>query len=54
MKTTFVAAVAVIVTLTAPALAPDQAPPPERKANVQKLVDAIRATRRSWRSSARS
>ena len=43
MKTTFVAAVAVIAALTVPALAADQkAPPPASKADVQKLVDTIK------------
>jgi hypothetical protein len=49
MKTTFVAAIAVIAALSAPAFAADQkaadqkAPPPASKADVQKLVDTIKA-----------
>ena len=43
MKTTFVAAVAVIAALTAPAFAAEEkAPPPASKADVQKLVDTIK------------
>lgn len=44
MKTTFVAAIAVAVALSAPAFAAEEkAPPPASKADVQKLVDTIKA-----------
>ena len=45
MKTSFVAAVAVIAVLSAPAFAQDKnaAPPAASKAEVQKLVDSIKA-----------
>jgi hypothetical protein len=46
MKTMFVAAIAVAAALSAPALAADQkapAPAPASKADVQKLVDTIKA-----------
>ncbi len=43
MKTTFVAAVAVIAALSGPAFAAEEkAPPPASKADVQKLVDTIK------------
>lgn len=42
MKATFVAAVAVMAALSAPAFAQDKAPPPASKAEVQKLVDTIK------------
>jgi hypothetical protein len=42
MKTTFVAAVAVIAALSAPAFAEEKAPAPASKADVQKLVDSIK------------
>jgi septal ring factor EnvC (AmiA/AmiB activator) len=42
MKATFVAAVAVMAALSAPALAQEKAPPPASKADVQKLVDTIK------------
>ncbi len=44
MKTTFVAAIAVAVALSAPAFAAEEkAPPPASKADVKKLVDTIKA-----------
>ncbi len=43
MKTTLVAAIAVVAALTAPAIAAEEkAPPPASKADVQKLVDTIK------------
>ncbi|MGO9544396.1 MAG: hypothetical protein ACLPPF_06335 [Rhodomicrobium sp.] len=42
MKATFVAVAAVVVALSAPALAQDKAPPPASKADVQKLVSTIK------------
>ena len=43
MKTTLVAAIAVVAALTAPAFAAEEkAPPPASKADVQKLVDTIK------------
>ncbi len=43
MKTKFVAALAVFAALSAPAFAQDKAPPKASKADVQKLVDSIKA-----------
>jgi hypothetical protein len=43
MKMTFVAAIAVAAVLSAPAVAEEKAPPPASKADVQKLVDTIKA-----------
>jgi hypothetical protein len=43
MKTKFVAGLAVLAALSAPAFAQDKAPPKASKADVQKLVDGIKA-----------